>query len=268
MKNDVFRFTEEYAKLLVKYESDFLLDLGLNFEKGKEFDEIDKFQRNSAEIIASELEKLVKDRLKLADFFNDKRLSEEYMARNYFYNTLHRELGLDFKDKKAIKQFKSVFALGKSIDSERIKRDMAREKVEKSANFKLLLNEYLSDLLIASDEVTEKMVDEARQEGYIGKVERTLERRMFCVMLLKSIGKFNRFYRLSDVAGIGGGYFFRWENFGVRFKFGATKYIFGDVQDEEATVIEYGSEQRALVQKINAACNSKYIIKDKFESIK
>lgn len=266
MKNDVFRFTEEYAKLLVKHERDFLIELGLNYEEGKEFDEIDKFQRNNAVSVATELENLVKGRLKLGDFFNDKRLSEEYMARHYFYNSLHRDLNLDFKDKRAIKQFKSVFALGKSIDSEQIKLDLAREKVEKSANFKVVFNEYLSDTLLASDEVTDEMVERAKQDKYIGKVERTLERRMFCVMLLKSIGKFNNYYRLSDVAGIGGGYFYRWENFGVRFKFGGKKYIFGDVQDEEATVIEYGDRQRALVEQINSACDSKYIIKDKIES--
>lgn len=265
MKAEITKFIDKYAKHLVKNEREFLIELGLNIPENAEFEDIDLIEKRNAIIIASELESLVSDRLKMKEYFTDKRMSNEYLCRRYFYEVLHKEIKKDFRDIATVKRFNSVYKFGKNLSFEKIKNDAENEKSKKQTMFKKLLNEHFEDVIaVAGNDISNDIKELVFEDGYVGKVEKPFERRLFAVMLLKSLGIFTHSQKLENVIGIGGGYFMHWENFGIKFTFGNKNFIFSDGEEVNGFKrIPHKKEQFDVINQINSVCNSKYVIKEK-----
>ncbi len=138
------------------------------------------------------------------------------------------------------------------------------KQMHKRELFDALLSEHIEDVAyVTRHYLSDRQLKRATHITYVPNVEGIVERNLFAVMLLKSMGKFDKESILRNVEGIGGGYFYDGVNYGIKFSFNDVNYDFSDFPPRTNHIVRvpHTKKQLELVRKINSMCNNKYFIR-------
>lgn len=141
-----------------------------------------------------------------------------------------------------------------------MKEEQARLDEMKITNFKAMANHYKKDMMSLCDITEEQFETELADNSF--NIEGSFERKLYAVMLLKDYKKDELLDgKLTDVRGIGGGFYSDGESYGIRFRYNGKLYQFGPINYDSGTVnIPANENRKAITNAMNETCSNKYVI--------
>lgn len=253
----------EIAKSLVTPETKaFFSELNIDIPDGATFETLPKQLKSQVTEIATKLVPLIDKDFSLLKFFDVSTGILRELELAYFYGHAVENLGIDPRTEQTNDNFDRALSILHNCDYEFTQKAIKDLKQKKIDLFTELKNEHLQDVLDVSGDALNSSSKSYLEEDYHGNVESPFEHRLLCVMLLKSIGKFEKDGKLENVKGLGGGYFNDGDNYGITFTFNGTNYSFSDKEVENETVrIPHNAKQLEIIKKINESCDNRYVIK-------